>query len=102
MIVSSFGRYGSVGYLVDRLGCVAAFRPLAPCVFRHSWPGFWDGEGDPGGCGVFAQVIGGAQAVAGRRGGGRQRDAGAGEELAGEAGGVAYGGAVDAEQGAGD
>ena len=58
------------------------------------------GDGDAVAGGVFAQVAEGAQADAGRRGGGRLRLAG--EQAGGQGGGVADGGAVGAEQGADD
>jgi hypothetical protein len=53
-------------------------------------------------CCVFAQVVEGADGGRGRLGGGRERDGVLGEEPAGEDGGVADGGAVDAEEGGGD
>src|SRR3974390_2479577 len=52
-------------------------------VFRRVRPCSGHGEGDPGCGGVCAQVLGGAQADAGRRGGGRQRGGGLGQERGG-------------------
>src|SRR5580693_5178650 len=99
--VGRTGRGGLVGNLVGWFGRVAGY--LVVSAFSELvWHGasvFREGEGDAGCGGVGEEVVRGAGGLLRRRGV-RERDAGCGEEFACQGGGVADGGAVDAEQGA--
>src|SRR5712671_7855252 len=101
MIMGSFDRMGLVGNLVGCLGRVGG-GPVSACseVVWHGLPVFRKGEGDAGRSGVGEELVRGAGKFSRQRGV-RQGDAGGGEELACQGGGVADGPGVDAEQGAG-